>query len=289
MHINTEDLSRDVSPMASPTLSIAHSRHSAVSSVDESLDASPVFSTSGHHPDTVNTAYSDTATEPSLQHSCNYDADDWFGKFRDDVDVSDDCPDRGTLAAAGEVMLYDAYGNMRPFSTFFTGLDAIGDRQLIIFIRHFYCGACQAYLQKIVEGISMQAYYTMPIPTSFVVVGCGSPELIPHFKSQTNCPFPIFAEPTRKIYRVLGMSMSVNIGMRRPGYMKGINEGAWVFGQLRQMGQTKGAKKFRGGNWLQIGGEFLFQDGQVVWCHRMRNYRDHTEVARLKRILEIDD
>jgi len=223
-----------------------------------------------------------------MDHSCNFDTDDWFGRFREDLDVSDDCPDRGTLAAAGEVPLYDTYGNMRPFRTFFTGLDAIGDRQLIIFIRHFYCGACQAYIKHLAEEITMQTYYTMPIPTSIVVIGCGSPALIPHYKKVTQCPFPIFAEPSRKLFRILGMSMSVNIGARRPDYMKEISPPAWLLEQFRQMGQTKGMKKFRGGNWMQIGGEFLFQDGQVVWCHRMKNYRDHVEISKLRRVLEIE-
>lgn len=129
----------------------------------------------------------------------------------------------------------------------------------------------------------------MPIPTSIVVIGCGSPALIPHYKAVTGCPFPIFAEPSRKLFKILGMSLSVNIGMKRPGYMKQISPPAWLLEQLVQMSKTKGVKKFKGGNWLQIGGEFLFQDGQVVWCHRMKNYRNHVEVGVLKRILEIED
>jgi hypothetical protein len=55
------------------------------------------------------------------------------------------------------------------------------------------------------------------------------------------------------------------------------------------MAKAKGATKFKGGNLLQIGGEFLFQDGQVVWCHRMKNMRGHAEVSVVKRILELDD
>lgn len=135
----------------------------------------------------------------------------------------------------------------------------------------------------------MQTYYTMPIPTSIVVIGCGSPALIPHYKKTSGCPFPIFAEPSRKLFKILGMSMSVNIGARRPGYMKEVSPPAWLLEQLVQMSKTKGMKKFKGGNWLQIGGEFLFQDGQAVWCHRMKNFRNHAEITVLKRVLEIED
>lgn len=133
----------------------------------------------------------------------------------------------------------------------------------------------------------MQTYFTMAIPTSIVVIGCGSPELIRQYKATTQCPFPIFADPSRKIYRHLGMSWSLKIGHKRPDYFKNTVETTWLFEQFRQMAATKGRKKWKSGNWLQIGGEFLFENGQVVWCHRMKNYRNHAEIETLKRVLEI--
>jgi hypothetical protein len=45
----------------------------------------------------------------------------------------------------------------------------------------------------------------------------------------------------------------------------------------------------KGGNIFQIGGEFLFEEGEVVWCHRMKNYRNHAEVSVIRRMLELDD
>jgi hypothetical protein len=45
----------------------------------------------------------------------------------------------------------------------------------------------------------------------------------------------------------------------------------------------------KGGNIFQIGGEFLFEEGEVVWCHRMRNYRNHAEVSVIRKVLELDD
>jgi hypothetical protein len=45
----------------------------------------------------------------------------------------------------------------------------------------------------------------------------------------------------------------------------------------------------KGGNIFQIGGEFLFEEGEVVWCHRMKNYRNHAEVDVIRRVLELDD
>lgn len=40
-----------------------------------------------------------------------------------------------------------------------------------------------------------------------------------------------------------------------------------------------------GGAPRQVGGEFLFEGGKVLWCHRMRNTRDHAEIPELKQHL----
>lgn len=71
---------------------------------------------------------------------CGIDPDDFFTQFRDDIDVSDELPSRETLQKAGELPIYDAQGNSRPFKSIYSGDDVIGERQLVLFVRHFYCG-----------------------------------------------------------------------------------------------------------------------------------------------------
>lgn len=151
--------------------------------------------------------------------------------------------------------------------------------------------ACQAYLKALSESITMQTYYTMPVPTSIVVIGCGSPAMIPVYRAATGCPFPIFAQPSRKLYKILGMGLSLSFGAKRPEYMKKINPTVWLSKQVVDLAKYEGQKgtRFKSGNWLQIGGEFLFQDGQCVWCHRMKNYRNHAEIQTLRRILDIEE
>jgi len=129
----------------------------------------------------------------------------------------------------------------------------------------------------------------MAIPTSIIVIGCGSPELIRQYKANTQCPFPIFADPTRLIFKHLGMGITFDpLGKKRPEYMKDIDVIKWSHGQIKEVFATKGKKKFRGGNLFQIGGEFLFQDGEVHWCHRMRNMRGHAEIEVIRRVLQIE-
>jgi hypothetical protein len=51
----------------------------------------------------------------------------------------DKLPSQETLDLAGEVEIFDDNGDARPFKSLYTGSDAIGEQQLIIFVRHFFC------------------------------------------------------------------------------------------------------------------------------------------------------
>lgn len=124
-------------------------------------------------------------------------------------------------------------------------------------------------------------------PTSIVVIGCGNPSLIPMYRETTNCEFPIYADPTQKLYENLGMVRTWDLGPKKPEYMQnGVLAGA-VTSIVQALKSGKDALK--GGDMKQIGGEFLFEDGKVTWCHRMRNTRDHAEVLELRALIGLDD
>jgi len=337
--------------------SVRSTDNNAYSTAPTSLDNSPTENTTQTIPHHSKPTKTPAMSRPnhsshSAEHSVNVvDPDEWFAKFRSDSadqheHITDECPDRATLAAAYNIPIYAADGSPMPFGQLYHQATAQHTRQLIIFIRHFYCGACQAYLKAISDNITMQEYFSIPTPTSIVVIGCGHPELIPFYKLKTGCPFPIYAEPTRALFKRLGMVLSVNIGMKRPEYMKDISPVAWAAGQLTtirrgvkarqaelnkskmeaserrkrqaqldnevaqleaieeaQSADSMTASSFggedklairkrdvvKGGNIFQIGGEFLFEEGEVVWCHRMKNYRNHAEVSVIRRMLELDD
>ncbi|SMQ52705.1 unnamed protein product [Zymoseptoria tritici ST99CH_3D7] len=272
--------------------------------------ADSVFS----HAGTMDTAL----TSPSLSSS-NYKLlkddphprddvsnDEWFARFHSDLTldstISDPCPDRAALAAVQNVPIYSADGTTHPFGSIYDPALAQHTRQLVLFVRHFYCGACQAFLQAMTASIGNADYFAIPVPTSIIVIGCGAPELIPHYKRFTGCPWPIYADPTRALFKKLGMSISMNLGFERPEYMKDISSAQWGAGQIRQIREelknpegmrADGLRKrdilLKGGHPMQIGGEFLFEEGNVVWCHRMRNYRGHTEIKVIRKLLELED
>jgi len=83
----------------------------------------------------------------------------------------------------------------------------------------------------------------------------------------------------------------LQLGDKKPEYVKqsmftGVMTS--VFDALKT-----GRKATKGGDWWQVGGEFLFVkegDGwKIEWCHRMKTTRDHTEMPELKKVLGISE
>ncbi len=145
---------------------------------------------------------------------------------------------------------------------------------------------CQEYIRALTTSITPESLLSLPTPTSLIIIGCGQPDLIPTYVEFTSCRFPIYADPTRKLYDQLGMTKSLQLGPTSPDYIKT----SLVTNVVKSFGQAvmSGRGALKGGDFQQIGGEFLFEDGLVTWCHRMRNTRDHAEVKVLLRVLGLD-
>ncbi|OCL06765.1 hypothetical protein AOQ84DRAFT_296320 [Glonium stellatum] len=206
--------------------------------------------------------------------------------FQGDVLVSNDIPTQADLDKCADLLVLDAQGTSRPFKTLYAG-EGVAPRQLIIFVRHFFCGNCQEYLRTLSSSITPEALLTLPTPTFITVIGCGRPELIDMYAATTGCPFPIYADPTRKLYDYLGMGRTLDFGKKKPDYIQS-NLFATTVQSIAQILKT-GRDGLKGGDFKQVGGEFIFEEGKVVWCHRMRNTRDHAQVPELRRLIGLDD
>lgn len=84
------------------------------------------------------------------------------------------------------------------------------------------------------------------------------------------------------------MTSTLSLGGQTPDYM---NKKGIMTLSIRSVVQElrSGRMLFSGGDYRQVGGEFLFANGKVMWCHRMRNTRDHAEVEELRRQLKIEE
>ena len=145
---------------------------------------------------------------------------------------------------------------------------------------------CQEYLRSLCESVTPESLLALPIPTEIAVIGCGNPDLIPMYTESTNCPFPIYSDPTKELYKRLNMVRTLDLGPQAPEYM----HQSFLLLTLKSTIQSimSGRKMLSGGDYSQVGGEFLFHDGKVTWCHRMRNTRDHAEIPEIRKQLGVD-
>ncbi|KAA8565298.1 hypothetical protein EYC84_011021 [Monilinia fructicola] len=247
-------------------------------------------------------------------------------EFVGDVETNNELPSQEMLRKVESMIVLDKDGKARPFKSLYSGPN-VARRVLVIFIRHFFCGNCQEYLRTLAASVTEDSLLQLHTPTFIAIVGCGSPSLIPMYQEATSCPFPIYADPTKKLYDELGMMRTLNPGTRpeyqRRGTLMGIAQSV-----AQSLKQIKGGKLFQGGDYQQVGGEFLFEpvrmatpitspaagpiDGMhesggilgngdkigekegyeekmVTWCHRMKNTRDHAEIPEIREVLGFDE
>lgn len=80
------------------------------------------------------------------------------------------------------------------------------------------------------------------------------------------------------------MMRSLELGPTKPDYVQ-----SSVFaGTLKSMGNMikAGTGGLKGGDYSQNGGEWVWnENGELVWCRRMRNTRDHAEVREVEKVL----
>lgn len=135
-------------------------------------------------------------------------------------------------------------------------------------------------------SVTPEALLKLETPTHIVIIGHGHPDLIPFYVKETACPFPVYADPTKQLYDRLGMIRTLSLGPKSPEYM----QTSVMMNAVKSMYQEirSGRNLLKGGDLYQVGGEFVVEDGRVVWCHRMRNTRDHAEVAEIRRVLGLD-
>ena len=170
--------------------------------------------------------------------------------------------------------VFDQYGASHAFSSLYTAVDV--QQTLFIFIRHFFCGSCKEYVCALSQ--------LSPSPIPLVIIGCGQPTLIERYAKDTNCPFPIYADPTRKLYDGLGMIRTLSLGEKKPDYIQSSFLGNILKSAVSQF--SAGTAMFQGGDIHQVGGEYLInREGKILWSHLMSNTRDHAEIDELQRLL----
>ncbi|KAH6910932.1 AhpC/TSA antioxidant enzyme-domain-containing protein [Coprinopsis sp. MPI-PUGE-AT-0042] len=164
----------------------------------------------------------------------------------------------------------------------------------VVFIRHFMCGVCQAYVQNLTR-VPPEAL--QKAGAALVIVGCGEWEALKTYRGTfsasqiTGFKGPIYADPSRALYHTLGMTY-VNLettpaGEAKPSYLDGSSRLGNLF---QSVWRAVSHPKLIGnsGNMSQNGGEFVFEDGNCVYASRMRHTEDHIPAVKLMQLLGVE-
>lgn len=188
------------------------------------------------------------------------------------------------LRSLSSVLVFDENGDKVPF-----GHTYKDKRTVVIFIRHFFCGTCKAYIEataKVREDALENAN------TDLILVGCGDYMLLKEYIKSTGFSGRGYADPSRQTYKLLGMASNLSRtpeGQQKKEYVpesfwKNTLESAWEF--LKTPFVSLSGK---GGNISQLGGELILGPGDVCsFVHRMQHTEDHTDVAELMRVAGIE-
>lgn len=122
---------------------------------------------------------------------------------------------------------------------------------------------CQEYIRALCESIKTDALLGLPVSTFITIIGCGDPGLIQMYADATNCPYPIYTDPNRKIYKNLGMIQTKTLGTK-PAYVKHSFIGLTLQGIKKGLPFLSSGLAFKYGNVMQVGGEFLFEPADVA-------------------------
>lgn len=75
-------------------------------------------------------------------------------------------------------------------------------RTVLLFIRHFWCGQCQDYMQSSISQLDPDAVAASNIRV--VVISCGSWKIIKSYKRLFQCPFEVYVDAPRRLYQLMG-------------------------------------------------------------------------------------
>jgi len=186
-------------------------------------------------------------------------------------------PDETTIKEASDLEIFDINGDKVKFGSIYAS-----EKAIVVFIRHFFCGACQAYVEHLA---TVREEALEEAGTKIVVIGCGEWNVLKTYAETAKFKGQLFADPSRKLYHALGMDIE-NIertpkGQPKPSYIslglfRGIMQSIW-------RGPIKNPSFIgKNGNISQLGGEFIFSPGpQCTFASRMKHTEDHTEVSEL--------
>ncbi|KAF9445750.1 hypothetical protein P691DRAFT_734467 [Macrolepiota fuliginosa MF-IS2] len=194
-------------------------------------------------------------------------------------------PTEEELKVASVLNVIDSKGQNVSFGSIYAT-----QKTTVVFIRHFFCGRCQEYVEELAK-VTQETLESSDV--KIVVIGCGNWQPIEGYAQQTGFTGPIYADPSRKVYHALGMNIErlavTPASEKKRSYLR---KNA-VVGAL--LSSWRGPIKNPGligkqGNLSQLGGDFVFGPGNTCsFASRMQHTEDHVEVQDLLKAAGISE
>ncbi|GAA5980262.1 hypothetical protein JCM5350_000890 [Sporobolomyces pararoseus] len=113
------------------------------------------------------------------------------------------------------------------------------------------------------------------------IIGCGDWELIKPYRENLATPFTVYTDPTKDTYVALGMTLrTLDMGNKAPEYQRSGMIGN-IFSSIVKAFKIGSIFSKNAGDQKQLGGEFVFVNGEPIYTHRMENTRGHAPLAEL--------
>lgn len=203
----------------------------------------------------------------------------------DTIAEQDPLPSTEQMRALYKLTVMDRTRNKTPF------IDLVQSsrtrRNIVVFIRHFFCPNCFGYVRALAKELPPEKLEQMDPPTTISIIGCGDPILIQNYIKMTDCPFEIYADPSRSTYAALGFSVNETAVPEAPRYVRKYSTTSIFRAILISLGLAAKTKSISAGKKSQNGGEMIWIDGELQYIHRMRHTNDHLEVDQLDYVLSM--
>ncbi|WOO76575.1 Thioredoxin-like protein AAED1 [Vanrija pseudolonga] len=111
-------------------------------------------------------------------------------------------PSARTLWEASQRTVTDDEGKKVAFGDLFPSYDGGAQKTVMVFVRHFWCGACQNYMEFSLANVDPEIVRQHNIRV--VLIGCGSWKAIKAYKALFNCQYEMYTDRSRKIYKLMG-------------------------------------------------------------------------------------
>ncbi|EPS35879.1 hypothetical protein H072_10653 [Dactylellina haptotyla CBS 200.50] len=188
-------------------------------------------------------------------------------------------PSQSEWESAQQLYVQDSDGIPHKFGSLIHP-DSETDTVVVLFVRHFYCGLCQNYIESLSPSITPETL--MAHKTRLIIIGCGGHGMIKQYAEDLKTPFPVYTDHTRAIYRAFGMGRTLQGPAKKPAYVRTsvVEMGLKAFKHVVKSAMQGGAL-WDAGDMSQVGGEWVVRNGNLEWGHRMPDTAGHMSAEEI--------